>query len=116
MMLSKPEIELIISSAEISMEKLNRFTAGLKVHNNSDKELFFDVSETTLLVNGQRCFAWDLAVQNGTIINFSVLPHSEKQVKWPLGKSLFNSPGKYNLELHWQEITKSFDVTVSAKN
>lgn len=114
MMKLEPEIELITSSGKTSMEKLSHFNAGLKVRNRSDEELFFDVSETTLLVNGQRCFAWDLAVQNGTIINFKVSPHQKRLVDWPIGKALFESPGKYNLELHWKEVIKSCDVLVSA--
>jgi hypothetical protein len=113
MMQLKPEIELITSSGKISMKKLSHFNAGLKVRNRSDEELSFDVSETTLWVNGQRCYAWDLAVQNGTIVNLKVSPHQEKLVDWPIGKSLFESPGKYNLELHWKEFTKSCDVLVS---
>ena len=113
-MQSEPEIELVTSSGETSMEKLSYFYAGLKVHNKSDEALYFFVSETTLLVNGQRCFAWDLAVQNGTIVNFKVSPHQERSVEWPIGKALFESPGKYNLELHWKEVTKFCEVFVSA--
>lgn len=113
MMQWQPEIELITSSTETSMKKLDRFTAGLRISNKSDDVLFFDVSETVLFVNSQRNVTWDLAVQNGTIINFSVPPHSEKRVKWPLGKGLFDSPGKYNLELRWKEVTKFCDVLVS---
>lgn len=112
-MQSKPEIELLISSTELSFKKLNRFTAGLKVYNQGDENLDFDVSETTLLVNFQRSVSWDLAVQNGTIINFVVPPHQEKSVEWPIGNALFDAPGKYLLELHWKGITKSCDVFVS---
>jgi hypothetical protein len=110
---SKIEIELFTSSTEVSMKELNRFTTGLKVFNKSDEALYFDVSETILFVNSHRNVSWDLAVQNGTIINFNVLPQQEKLVEWPIGKALFDSPGKYNLELHWKAIIKSCDIFVS---
>lgn len=113
MMYLKPEIELVTSSGEILLENLSHFKVGLKVRNRSGRDLLFDVSETTLLVNDKRCFAWDLAVQNGTIVNFKVLPFQQKSVEWPLGRALFETPGKYKLELRWKEVTKSCNVLVS---
>lgn len=108
------EITLVISKKSIRLIDLEHFKVGISISNIGDNEIYFDISQTELSVNTERSIAWDLAVQNGTIINFTLQPHESKTVEWPLGKALFSTPGKYMLEFRWQEVVRTCEVTVSA--
>jgi len=107
------EITLVISKKSVRLIDLEYFKVGISVSNIGDNEIYFDISQTELTVNSVRSIAWDLAVQNGTIINFTLHPHESKSVEWPLGKAFFSAPGKYMLELRWQEVVRTCEVTVS---
>ncbi|WP_423126904.1 hypothetical protein [Gaoshiqia sp. Z1-71] len=106
------QIELLVSSNTIERKDFPDFRIGMDVVNNEPVELHFDVSKTRLYVNSKRNIAWDLAVQNGTIVNFSVPPGKQKSVQWPLGKALFEAPGTYLLELHWKSVILKQTVRV----
>lgn len=105
-------IELILTSARVRLKQLGDFSAGMKIKNNSSHDLGFDVSKTELLVNDKKNIAWDLAVQNGTLINLIIPATTSKEVKWPLGNALFPVSGKYKLELKWKNTSQIREVTV----
>jgi hypothetical protein len=106
------DIELVISSATVQLNQLDHFSAGLKIKNNSSYKLGFDISKTELWVNGKKSIAWDLAVQNGTLINLSIPATDSEIVKWQLGNALFPISGKYKLELRWENTSQAREVTV----
>ena len=105
-------IELLVSNTFLKQDEVPGFKVGLKVVNNDSKSLHFDVSETELYVNNQRNVAWDLAVQNGTIINLRIAPNSSQEIWWPLGEALFMKGGNYKLELRWKDFTQKEEVEV----
>ena len=92
-------IELLVSSPVIKLNKISGFEVGVKLTNAGEDPVHFDMTQTALFVNSKRSIAWDLAVQNGTIINLNVAPGKSKS-------------GIYKLELRWKEISLKQDVTV----
>lgn len=108
----KINIELIQSSKKIRLKDTPQFSVGVKISNTGSQKLGFTISETELWVNGKKNVAWDLAVQNGTLINLQIPAHSGKIVQWPLGEALFQKGGNYTLELRWRNIAKTGEVLV----
>jgi hypothetical protein len=106
-------IELLVSANRIRLEDIPKFKIGLKVTNSTSEYLPFDVSKTTLLVNLKRSYAWDLTVQNGTIVNMKIPPNKSETVQWPLGEALFEEPGIYELELIFESFAQMQKVIVS---
>jgi hypothetical protein len=70
-------IELLVSSNALKLNEVADFKVGLNLTNESDSPVHFDMSKTELYVNSRKSIAWDLAVQNGTIINLKI-PATEK--------------------------------------
>lgn len=105
-------IELELSSATILLKDISQFNVGLKIYNPGSQKLGFDISKTELWVNGKKSIAWDLAVQNGTLINLSIPATDSEVVKWQLGNALFPISGKYKLELRWENKSEVREVTV----
>lgn len=105
-------IELLVSSNALKSEQIPDFRIGIKLTNRSDVPVHFDMTETALFVNSKKNMAWDLAVQNGTIINLKVPPAQSKSIQWPLGNDLFEQPGIYNLELRSKTIILKQEITV----
>lgn len=106
-------IELLVSSNAVKLNEVADFKVGLDLTNKSDNPVHFDVSKTELYVNNKKSIVWDLAVQNGTIINLKIQPRKSKTVQWPLGNALFEETGKYRLELRKGDFVKVQEVTVS---
>lgn len=107
------DIELVVSSDKISFQDLEKLNIGLKIINRGNKEACFDISDTSLFINDEKSYSWDLAVQNGTIINFQVSANSSKAVWWPLGKALFAKPGKYSLDFHTIRGIRNYEIVVT---
>jgi hypothetical protein len=105
-------IELILSSGAIQLKNVPQFNVGLKIFNTSSSKLDFDISKTELWVNGEKNIAWDLAVQNGTLINLSIPGNSSQKVQWPLGDALFPISGNYKLNLRWGDKVQAKEVVV----
>ena len=105
-------IELAVSSDKLWLKDTPKFKVGVKINNQSSRKLNFDISQTELWVNGEKNAAWDLAVQNGTLINLQIPANSDKHVQWPLGNALFRTTGNYALELHWRGFTDVCQVLV----
>lgn len=112
MKMETSRIELLVNSHVIKLSQITGFEVGVKLTNRGEDPVHFDMTETALFVNGKKSIAWDLAVENGTIINLNVAPGKSKSVEWPLGNALFEQTGIYKLELRWKEISLKQDVTV----
>jgi hypothetical protein len=106
-------IELLVSSNTIRLEDIPLFKTGLKIINGGTQNISPDVSMSELFVNNIKNIAWDLAVQNGTVINIKVLPKKSETVLWPLGEALFETSGTYELELRWESLIQKQKVIVS---
>lgn len=106
-------MELLVSSNAVKLNEVADFKVGLDLTNESDNPVHFEIAETELYVNNRKSVAWDLAVQNGTIINLEIQPRKSKTVQWPLGNALFENPGKYKLELRIGDFVKAHEVTVT---
>lgn len=107
------EIQFLVSSNKLKMKDVPTFKVGLKISNTGSRNSKVDLSNSALYVNEIKSVAWDLAVQNGTIINLEILTKQSKTVEWPLGEALFNTPGLYELELRWNSIVKKQKVFIS---
>ena len=105
-------IELIVSADRVSIEDMSDFKIGIGMHNEGEQEVSIDLSKSELSVNRQRSHAWDLAVQNGTIINMTIAARKVESVTWPLGKALFQKAGKYTLALLWGDYTEKKEIIV----
>ena len=101
------EIELVISSQKIWLSELPNLTIGAKITNCSQEYLPVNLSRLALFVNSTRSVAWDLAVQNGTLINLRLAPGQSETVQWKMGEALFESAGKFRLVLSDEEKTQS---------
>lgn len=106
-------IELLVSSDTLKLSEVADFEVGLSLTNESDSPVHFEIAETELYVNDTKNFAWDLAVQNGTIVNLKIPPRKNKAVQCPLGDALFEEPGKYRLQLRCGDLVQVKEVTVS---
>jgi hypothetical protein len=84
----------------------------LKITNSSAEDIFPDISKAELFVNSEKSIAWDLTVQNGTIVNLKVLPKQSETIQWPLGEALFETSGIYELELIWGSFVQKQKVIV----
>ncbi len=108
-----PHIELTVSSDKISLKERDEFLIGLKISNKSQEIINFDISTTELFVNNIKSIAWDLTVQNGTLINQKIISNGIETIKWPLGRAIFESLGIYELKLVWKSNILKQYVTVS---
>lgn len=108
----KLKIEFLVSSTRIGFKEIPEFTLGLKIINEGPDLLPVDISKTTLYVNSERCLAWDLTVQNGTIVNLEIPPHQSEIIRWPMGEALFETSGIYELRLVWEEFSQKQKVVV----
>lgn len=106
------KIEFLVSSNSIGFKEIPEFTLGLKITNEGPDLLPFDISKSVLYVNSERCLAWDLAVQNGTIVNLKIPPHQSEIISWLLGEVLFETSGIYELRLVWEEFSQKQKVVV----
>ena len=107
-----PKIEFLVSSEEIKLIDIPEFLIGLKITNQGDDLLSFDISKSELFVNDESSIAWDLAVQNGTIVNLKIKPHRSETIQWDLGDALFETPGTYDLKLVWEDFVQRQTITV----
>jgi hypothetical protein len=93
------ETELLISSRKIWLSELPDLEIGVKITNRSHEYLPVDLSQLALFVDFTRSIAWDLAMQNGTLINLRMAPGQSETIQWKMGEALFESAGKFRLVL-----------------
>ena len=94
-----PVIELLVSSNHLKPENIPKFEVGVKITNNRSHSIPFDLSEFELYVNSERNMAWDLTVNNGTLMNIKISPGMNETIFWPIGEAMFEFPGIYELKL-----------------
>ncbi len=97
---NQPEIELKISSSRFGLSEIPNLKIGIKITNRWKEVLQVNLSGLALYVNSVRSVAWDLAMQNGTLGNLRLAPGQPEIVQWELGEALFESAGKYQLDLY----------------
>ena len=92
-------IELLVSTNNLNPEDIPMFELGVKITNSQSDIIPFDLSDSSLYVNSERNIAWDLTVNNGTLMNIKISPGKSETIFWPIGEALFQSPGIYELKL-----------------
>lgn len=105
-------IELILSSGKIKLKEVSQFNVGVKISNSASRKLGFDISETELWVNDEKSIAWDLAVQNGTLVNLVIPANASEKIMWKLGDALFQNAGNYKLDFRWNDTSQVKEVVV----
>ena len=111
--MEKPaSIELLVSSNNLKPDEIPKFELGVKITNSGSNDIPFDLSGSELFVNSVRSFSWDLTTQNGTLHNMKVPARQSKTITWPLGDSLFDIPGIYELKLIWKSTVQKQVVCV----
>ena len=98
-MIKATVIELLVSTNKLKPEDIPKFEIGVKISNNQSHSIPVDLSECELYVNSERNLAWDLTVNNGSLINIKISPGKNETIFWPIGEALFESPGIYELKL-----------------
>lgn len=112
----KPEYVLVVNPVQFSQNEISDFEIGLKITNHSDRILPVNLSGLALFVNSVRSVAWDLTMQNGTLMNLRLNPGQSETVVWKMGEALFESAGDYNLLLSTGEKTISKRTIVVTNN
>lgn len=95
-------IELLVSTNNLKPEEIPKFEIGVKITNNLSHAIPFNLSDSSLYVNSERNIAWDLTVNNGSLMNIKISPGKNETIFWPIGEALFESPGIYELKLVWE--------------
>lgn len=98
-MVNQVEAELLISSKKIRLSELPDLEIGVKITNRSHEYLPVNFSRLALFVDSTRSVAWDLTMQNGTIINLKLAPGKSETIQWKMGESIFESAGRFQLVL-----------------
>ena len=104
------ETELLISSKKIQLSELTDLEIGVKITNHSNEHLPVNLSRLALFVDSTRSVAWDLAMQNGTLINLRLAPGQSETIQWKMGEALFESAGKFRLVLSYEEKIRSKQI------
>lgn len=95
------KLELNAEPESLAMADRGEFKVGFTVTNLSDKTVDPKIWESVLTVSGERCYAWDLAAQNGPRDDSwsAVAPGATVSGGWPLGEAMFPKPGTYDVML-----------------
>ncbi len=105
-------IELVVEPKEFQLSEIAEFAVGMKITNPSDRWIDVDISKSVLWVNSERSIAWDLAVQNGTLVNLKIAPHKSETISWQMGDAFFENAGTYELKLVWGTFSAKEQVFV----
>jgi hypothetical protein len=95
------EIKLIVKPAKLAMAERASFEVGFEAKNLGAAAIDPRLHDAVLTANGERVFAWDLAIQNGARdASWTQLPPGKSiSMAWPLGEAMFEQPGTYKLVL-----------------
>ena len=107
-------ISLITKKDKVKYDELSSFSIGVMFENRSAEVIEFNISKTSVFINNERSFAWNMAVQNGTLFNFKLREGKSRKIEWPMGNALFSNVGKYNLDLTYNSVLvdkKTIEVT-----
>lgn len=108
-------IKLLSSPTRLTMAERSTFMVGLEVENRGAEVVEPELSQCSLLVNGEPSMSWGFAIGNGTREPawYKLPPGKSVTMSWPLGEALFEHPGDYRLvmKLGHQESTADIHVT-----
>jgi hypothetical protein len=109
------EIQLIAEPEKLAMANRAAFKIGFHAVNRGAAPIDPQLHEAVLTANGQRVFAWDLAIQNGTRDDSwtRLQPGQSIDIDWPLGDAIFEKPGRYQLVLTHGAQTSYAEVEVT---
>jgi hypothetical protein len=95
------EIKLVAQPTKLSLADRPAFKIGLEANNRGSAPIDPQLHDAVLTANGERSYAWDLAIQNGARDeSWTKLPPGKSiSISWPLGEALFEKPGTYELVL-----------------
>ena len=109
------EIKLVVEPAKLAFADRASFKVGFEAVNRGAAAVDPQLHDAVLTANGERVYAWDLAIQNGPRdASWTQLPPGKSTaMSWPLGEAMFEQPGKYELVLTLgaQRSTAQVEVT-----
>lgn len=109
------DIKLVVSSSKLAFSDRGAFKVGFEAVNRGNAPIDPKLYDAVLTANGQRAYAWDLAIQNGPRDDAwsSLPPGKSVAMGWPLGEALFEHPGSYKLVLTLGAAHSTADVEVT---
>lgn len=109
------DIKLIAQPSQFAIADRGGFHIGFEAVNRGAAAIDPALHDAILTANGQRVYAWDLAIQNGLRDeSWSQLPPGKSvAMSWPLGDAMFERPGKYALVLTLGAERSTADVEVT---
>jgi hypothetical protein len=109
------EIKLVAEPAKLAFADRASFKVGFEAKNLGAAAIDPKLYDAVLTANGQRVYAWDLAIQNGPRdASWTRLePGKSIAMSWPLGEAMFEQPGTYELVLALGAQTSTARVEVT---
>lgn len=109
------DIKLVVSSSKLAFADRGAFKVGFEAVNRGSTPIDPKLYDAVLTANGQRAYAWDLAIQNGPRDDAwsRLAPGQSVAMAWPLGEALFEHPGSYKLVLTLGAAHSTADVEVT---
>lgn len=93
-------VRLLAAPARLAMAERETFSIGVEVTNHGAATIDPKLSTNCqLAVNGVESMAWNMAIGNGarTATWYALPPGKSVAMSWPLGRDLFEAPGRYKL-------------------
>lgn len=109
------DIKLVAAPAKLAFAERASFKVGFEAVNRGAAAVDPKLYDAVLTANGERVYAWDLAIQNGPRdASWTQLPPGKSTaMSWPLGEAMFEQPGKYQLVLTLGTQTSAAQVEVT---
>ena len=109
------DLKLLVTPSRLSMSDRAMFQAGVEAVNLGETTIDPQLSEATLMIDGRRSPAWDNIVQSAPPNSpwRYLSPAQRLSIWWPLGGSLFDGPGRYQLVLKLGEFESVAEVEVT---
>lgn len=114
-MKSALDIKLVAEPVKLSISERAAFKVGIEAVNRGSAPVDPHLHDAVLTCNGERAYAWDLAIQNG-IHDASwtrLEPGKAIAASWSLGDALFDKPGIYQLALVFDDQTSTATVEIT---
>ena len=117
-MQSAISIQIIAEPLELKINELNQFNIGVEATNNSDKPIDPKMYDIVLEVDGERNYAWDLAIQNSPREEawWNLEPGETITALWPLGEAMFAQPGQYEIVIRLEHQESLAHVLIKQEN
>lgn len=108
------DLKLLVVPHRLSMSDRANFQAGVEAINLGESTIDPQLSEATLMIDGRRSKAWDDILQAAPANPpwRYLAPSQRLSIWWPLGDTLFDGPGRYELVLKLGEYESIAEVEV----